>query len=257
MPDFASLAEADAWRAVNAPPKISAATSSDSSNQSRDAAKKIADSLTNTTGVKGGDGGEEAKGKRSGERSPANTDEGEAFALSEDASRDPSAAETRKRAAAALKNDAPPEVIDVRAFITPGADFETLMISQAEEVPQVARGLFMRACARGNPSEISAANRNWHESAKSAYAVRADFIELQEKTRALISIDDVRDVLGTELQAGRSAFLKLGERIAGKVNPADPLAAKAIIDAAVDEIYLRLDAALDRAVAQLAQGKAS
>ena len=235
MPDFATLAEADAWRAINAPPRISTATASDSAKNRDVDREKIADSFTNTTAGPKGNGAAGGTETARGERSPANNH------------------------GASARGGAPPEtdVIDVRKFITPGADFERLMIAQAEETPQVAHGLFLRACAGGNPAEISAANRNWHETAKSAYAVRSDFIALQERTGALISIDDVRDILGTELQAGRSAFLKLGERIASRVNPADPLLAKSVIDAAVDEVFRQLDAALERSTRELAQPKAS
>ena len=207
MPPFTSREEADAWRAVNAPPRAKAGRpEADAvSPNGEGGVGKIADSFP-TTGS-----GTEAKGA------------GEEGA----------------------------EVIDVRTFIQRDRDFDVLMIEQAEDVPQIAYGLYVRACQKGNPSEISAANKNWHESAKAAKAVRDDFLELQERTRALIPVDLVMDIVGTELQAVRSAFLKLGERTANAANPADPACAKAAIDAAVDEIFRKLDAALERTAKEL------
>lgn len=145
-------------------------------------------------------------------------------------------------------------IIDVTEIIRRGAgkDFDSLMIQQAEHVPQIAYGLYELACGRGNSAEISFANKNWHEAAKAAAAVRASFLELQEKTRALITLDEVMDIVGTEMQPARAAFRKLGERHASAANPENPELAHRVIDAAVDKVFAQLDATLARLQKELA-----
>lgn len=142
-------------------------------------------------------------------------------------------------------------LIDVSGFIDLERDFEIVMIESAEHAPQIAYGLYRRACESGNPVAISAANRNWHESAKASRAVRSDFLDLQEKTNSLISLDMVMDVVGTELQGFRSVLLKSGERWAIEANPKDPAKAQSAINRMVDDLLARLEVAATRVIKEL------
>jgi hypothetical protein len=225
MPAFVSLAEADAWRSVNAPARHSAKTAPQDSNKNGIEGEKNIALDPNTTTATG--------------TTPA--------------------AETANAPKCSAPNTVSGggEIIDVTCYITRGVDFDELMLRQAEDAAQVAHGLYLRACAGGNPTAISAALKNRTDAADAAAAVRKRFLEIQEQARSLISIDEVMDTLGTELQAWRAAMLKLGERCANVANPADPALAKRAIDAGVDQAFQKLESAIDRGQAQLAAQKAS
>ena len=231
---FLSLEDADLWRAVNAPPRRAKsespppAPSVDSMENLDGATEKIAPPNPTTTTTEqnaapAAGGGETARGAAGGEKSlPANKRQPEA------------------------------EIIDVTRFIRRDVDFDALMIQQAEGVPQVAHGLYERACAIGSANEIAAHLRNWHESSKAAGAVREKFLEIQERTRALLPLDEVMDVVGMELQQARSLMIKMGERIAAAANPQDPALARRVIEAAVDGVFRQYDSTLTRAAKELA-----
>jgi hypothetical protein len=222
MPCFTDLASADAWRAVNAPPKPSNQKPIEASMENGiEADKKIAvfSGTTKAPESKQAPGPESASGTPQG--LPPNT-------------------------------NPPAEVIDVLAFIRTDKDFDALMIEQAERVPQIAYGLFLRASNRCNPAEIAAANKNWHESAKAAAAVRGEFLSLQERTGTLIPLDRVMDIVGTEMQALRAALAKFGERCGPIANPADPLLAQRAIDAGIDRLLQLMVSVESRAAKELA-----
>lgn len=234
MPEFTSLAAADAWRAVNAPARKARQTSRKTGTEVGGKNARVTDTTTRTTtGAAGGD-------------------EGDSFALSEDASRDPSAAETRARAAAALAAGNAPQRINVEEFINRERDFTELMLEQAKEAPQIVYGLLKRTMAAGEPGAIAAASRNWHEAAGHAADVLERFIKIQQASGALLSIDDVADVLLSELQEVRKNFKRLGQRYAAIANPADPALAQRAFDAAVDAALAPGDAALERVRLELA-----
>ena len=229
MPTFTALADADAWRAVHAAPRLGRvepvfAGEQSSSKKPVEAAKKppaspgttTADSTRTATGTGRGKGG----------------------------------------AADALAHLIP-ERIDIAAFIRRDVDFDVLMVEHAEEVPQVAHGLFRLAAESGHPSAISAATRNWHEATTAAADTRTRYLAIQEKSRALLPLDEVMDVIGTELQALRTALTKFGERCANDANPSDPALAQRVIDAAMDLVFAKLDAVETRAVRELSAPAAS
>jgi len=149
----------------------------------------------------------------------------------------------------------PPERIDVATFVDKQTDFDALMIEHAEELPQIAFGLYRRAAQRGEPGAISAATKNWHEASKAAADVREKFIALQKETRALIPIDDVEDVVATELREVAKFLRRLGLRCAPAANPADPGLAQRAIDAAVDELLGMFTHALERTKLELEVAK--
>lgn len=126
------------------------------------------------------------------------------------------------------------------------------MIRHAEEAPQIAFGLLKRKMAAAEPGAISAATKNWHEAAKASADVRERFVLLQRETRALIHLDDVEAVVGAELQAIRTDFVRLGMRVGPLANPANPALAQAAIDGAVDQILAKFAGVLERVFGELA-----
>lgn len=241
MPVFTSLADADAWRAVHAPPR-----------KTPQASPKIpAESAKNSAGFPGTTTTAAPKGA-----APAG------FTLEPDPAGPAATAKSRAAAARALlakpapPPPPPPEVIDVASFVAKQADFDALMIEHAERVPQITYGLLVRASGRGEPGAISAATKNWHESAKAAADVREKFIAIQRETRALIPIDDVENVVATELREVGKFLRKLGTRAGPAANPADPVLAVRVIDAAVDELLALFAATVARTRLELDVAKA-
>lgn len=131
----------------------------------------------------------------------------------------------------------------MRRFVRTGGDFEAIMLGQAEEVPQIAYGLYIMACQSGNAVQIANATSNWSDAARHSAEVRKRYLEVQEKTRALIPLDLVMDIVGTELQSLRALLDAFGERYGAKANPADPTAGRVAIDEGIDEIFRQMDAA--------------
>lgn len=146
-------------------------------------------------------------------------------------------------------------VIDIKPFIDRIGDFDLLMVQDAEAMPKIARGLFDRACRAGNLAEIANLLKIWNEAAGKARDIRQGFLDILERKRNLVPVDEVMDIVGTELQVVRSALLKLGARIGPKANPSDPTLAQSTIDAAIDNLLRNLSTGLVRAERELVEGK--
>lgn len=129
------------------------------------------------------------------------------------------------------------EVVDISAFLQRDPNYDAAVVRRAEEAEQVAHGLYLRACRTNRVTFIKTALENWNSAAGKARDARASFLKLQEDAKVLVPVDVAMDIMGTELQTLRSLLLKLGERTAQKANPQNPDAAKAAIDAAVDEVF--------------------
>ena len=205
MPEFYTLAEADAWRAVHAPARGQSFADEQSSPKNQTVPSENRAGLPHTT--------------------TKNTEQGA----------------TTPDANAHLEDP-----IDIESFVRDDVDFDLLMIQQSQRVPQIAYGLLGRAAKTGQPGWISAATKNWQESARAAADVRTRFQSLQKEARILITLDEVMDVVGTELQAVRTAFEKFGERCAMEANPSDPALAREAIDKAVDHVFTRLGLTIER-----------
>ncbi len=225
-PAFTSYEQADAWRAENAPPRKTHKASL--KNSAEDGEKNARSSDTTR----------DSKAKQPGAEHAGHGDDDEA-------ADDAPAAELRERAARGFV------YIDVEKFIRKDCDFDSLMIEQAERVPQIAFGLLELKQKTGAAGAIAAATENWSQAVKQAASVRAQFLDLQERTRALIQLDQVMDIVGTELQALRTALLKLGERTAARANPENPAVAQAAIDAAVDDVFRQTQVLLARTKKEL------
>jgi hypothetical protein len=223
-PAFTSLSEADEWLTANAPLRK---PGSSSTKKGVEVPAKNARSSepTATRENNSGPGGEEA-----------HADGGEVELMSaggEEGSATSEQAHVRQRASRGFVP------IDTAAFVRTDVDFDQLMIEQAERVPQIAFGLLELKQKTGSAHAIAQATENWHQAVKAAASVRTKFLDLQERTRALIALDQVMDVVGTELQAVRSALAKLGESVAQKANPDNPALALAAINAGVDDVCRR------------------
>lgn len=210
LPEFTSLAEADAWRTVNAPPRPGNAL--------------------RRTGMFGAEQSPPKNETEAGEKTARNH-----------ATTTPAVATPTHAAVTHAATELWDAQIDLEQYVTPGADFDRLMPEKAERVAQIAYGLFERAAQTGQPALVSAATKNFHEAARAASDVRARFIEIQERTRVLLPLDEVMDILGTELQAVRAALAKHGERVAAAANPSDPGLAQRVVDADIDQIFASLD----------------
>lgn len=222
---FSSLEEADRWRSIHAPPKPS--------SESRRA----------------------FAGEQSPSHAPVNPAKNRV-----DSSTTPNVAHAQVHAHGPHATTPPPAPaymphapLDVQSFVAAGGDFDSVMLRQAEEVPQIAYGLYRLACGRGDSVEIANATRNWNDAAKASAGVREKYLELQEKTRALIPLDLVMDVVGTELQPIRVLMLKGGERYGARANPGDPSLGKTIFDEFIDGVFRALDLATTRTERELLQ----
>ena len=140
----------------------------------------------------------------------------------------------------------PRDKIDIKRFIRRVDDFDGLALRQAEETLQIAFGLYRRAAEGGDAVEVAAALKNYNDAAKACASAREKFLETREKSRALISLDEVEDVVGTELQEVRNRLLKLDDRVAAELTahfPTEQLQlVKTTIAAAVDAVFQRIDA---------------
>lgn len=233
-PEFATLEEADAWRAENAPAKPANEVQRQSSIQNPVEAPKKS-RLSQAQAPRQREGETEAAATTTaaasgGDGLPANNGGG--------CGRNDGWGEGRGGNRGGMGG----ERIDVREFIQPGGDFVSIMLKQSEEVPQVAYGLYLRACGQGNPAAVSVASGNWAEAARNAAQVRERYLDLQERERNLIPLDLVMDIVGTELQALRSFLLSLGDRYGAKANPENPGLGKAAIEEGVDEIMKSMEA---------------
>lgn len=210
LPVFADLAEADAWRSVHAPPR-----------------------------------GRRLVGKNRGE-TPTTTPPGTEGAAAASGANEQGQAAGGGGSSANSNGARAADVVDIRKFIRKTDDFDSLALRQAEHAVQIAFGLYERAAGSGDPVEISAALKNWSDASKACAASRAKFLETREKSRALISLDEVEDVVGTELQELRNRLLKQGDRIASAlaaVLSAEQLAlVKRAIEDDVDAVFAQIEA---------------
>jgi len=254
MPGFTSLRAADEWRAVNAParkPRQTPASPPESSLKNPvDVGEKnarVSKSTTETAKPTGAPPPATAGG------APNGANESGQLGLPEvEGGADRAGLDDNPRSRLGVPPTPPPERIDITKFIDGGADFVGLMIRQAKEVPQVAYGLLMLKAAAGEPGAIAAASKNWHEAAGHAADVLERFVAVQKEAGELLSLDEVADVVVTELEEIRKGLKKLGGRAAADANPADPERAQRAIDAAVDELVAAFNNVAERARLELA-----
>lgn len=120
-------------------------------------------------------------------------------------------------------------------------DLDRLVVLQAEAVLQRAFDLFMGATDRGDSTRLAGELRTWADATKAAGAARSSWLENAQAARKLLTVDEVLSVVLPLIQGIRSALVKLGDRVSVAANPANPVLAKQVIDAAVDRIFAQVE----------------
>lgn len=255
MPEFTTLRAADEWRAVNAPIRKAAQKASEPATTS---AKNGVEVGKKNVGLSGTTTAQPSTPPAAPAPAPATPGGAVPPAADQlglpgvEGGPDPKGLGDRYRPP--KEPDVMPERIDVSKFIDRDTDFTELMIRQAKELPQIVYGLLRLKTEAGEPGAIAAASKNWHEASGHAADVLERFISIQQASGALLSMDDVSDVILTEMQEVRKNLKKLGLRYAPLANPADPVLAQKIFDAAVDAALAPGDAATERVRLELAPG---
>lgn len=121
-----------------------------------------------------------------------------------------------------------------------GLSFDELMVWHAEQVPIAAHRLYLQAVEAKNDAQVSVRIKNWGEASKQAAAVREKFIALQEESGQLLPMDIMLDVVTEIFGSLVYAIDTMGERYATKANPENPEIAKTALEAAADEIKMRV-----------------
>lgn len=133
------------------------------------------------------------------------------------------------------------KTLDVSVFLAPaGTDFDALMIDHTEQVPQIAFGLYQVACNSGDAAAVALAMRNWSEATGRARDAREKWLDLQERSKTLLHIDKVKDLVGQQFQALRQEILRIDTKLAQDCNPQDPPQAQKVLRAWVDAMLARL-----------------
>jgi len=132
-----------------------------------------------------------------------------------------------------------------------GLDFDEAQARRAELALDLADKLFRSAAARGHHGEVAKALRNLTDAHEGLARVRERHLANQTKAGELVSVDEAKDVLVVMLSDIRHSICSLGERLATKLNPGDPAAARAILDEAVDRILVKCSEGSDRVAGQL------
>jgi hypothetical protein len=129
--------------------------------------------------------------------------------------------------------------------------YDESMVAQACVVTKSAFEAYNSAIENGNPVLVAGAIKNWGEAGKVAGIVRERFLDLQEREKKLIGIDEVMCGLAGEVAEWRRMLLSLGARLTGRITPE----AAQIVDAAVDEIMKRTDGLEPMGKAKFHEGK--
>lgn len=136
-----------------------------------------------------------------------------------------------------------------------GREHESIMLEHAERVPLMAYAVYESAVAEENPIKIDRALKNWSEASKQGRICRKEWYTMQQLTRLLLHMDDVRNEVGAVLAELRRKLDTLGDLCAADANPADPELAKSVINSEVDKIYKSMDEALPRIEQELMEGE--
>lgn len=91
--------------------------------------------------------------------------------------------------------------------------FEETMLRQSESMPLHAFALYEAAVKNGDDSLVGVRIKNWAEAAKQAAAAREQYLDLQERNKKLISVENAIEVLSAPLQELINRISKSGRRI--------------------------------------------
>lgn len=128
-------------------------------------------------------------------------------------------------------------------------DFDREMLRQDERLVREARKQVEACMKSGDRVGFADALSSYSKLSKELNAARLRWLESERVAGRLLDLDEVNAAVTPHVAEVRRSFIKLGDRIAVKVNPGNPKHAKAVIDEAVDGIFAHF-AGVDRALAK-------
>jgi len=114
---------------------------------------------------------------------------------------------------------------------------------RAKRAELVAYSLVARASRDGNPVAMRAAIAGWGEAKKRASEAEMEHAQYEEATRAVIRMDEVREVFGKWLGSIRNLMDAMPASLSARANPSDPECAKQAIQEGIDQIFVTIQKA--------------
>lgn len=114
---------------------------------------------------------------------------------------------------------------------------------RAKRAELVAYSLVARASRDGNPVAMRAAIAGWGEAKKRASEAEMEHAQFEEATRAVIRLDEVREVFGKWLGSIRNLMDAMPASLSARANPSDPECAKQAIQEGIDQIFVTIQKA--------------
>ena len=114
---------------------------------------------------------------------------------------------------------------------------------RAKRAELVAYSLVARASREGSPVAMRAAIAGWGEAKKRASEAEMEHAQFEEATRAVIRMDEVREVFGKWLGSIRNLMDAMPASLSSRANPSDPECAKQAIKEGIDQIFVTIQKA--------------
>jgi len=114
---------------------------------------------------------------------------------------------------------------------------------RAKRAELVAYSLVARASRDGSPVAMRAAIAGWGEAKKRASEAEMEHAQFEEATRAVIRMDEVREVFGKWLGSIRNLMDAMPASLSARANPSDPECAKQAIQEGIDQIFVTIQKA--------------
>lgn len=134
-----------------------------------------------------------------------------------------------------LTDDAAP--IEPSSADSPTPCFDREMIRQDERLVREARKQVESCLKAGDRIGFADSLSSYSKLSKELNAARLRWMESERVAGRLLDLDEVNAAVTPHVAEVRRSFIKLGDRVAAKVNPGNPKHAKAVIDEAVDAIF--------------------
>jgi hypothetical protein len=116
-------------------------------------------------------------------------------------------------------------------------------LNRAKQAEVVAYSLVATAANNQNPVAMRAAVQGWGEAKKRVAEAEMEHARFEEVTRALVRMDEVREVFGKWLGAIRNLMDAMPSSLAARANPSDPECAKRAIQEGIDQIFVTIQKA--------------
>lgn len=114
---------------------------------------------------------------------------------------------------------------------------------RAKRAELVAYSLVARASREGSPVAMRAAIAGWGEAKKRASEAEMEHAQFEEATRAVIRMDEVREIFGKWLGSIRNLMDAMPASLSSRANPSDPECAKQAIKEGIDQIFVTIQKA--------------